>query len=141
MTPFSRGGDGYAVLRSSIREFIASEAMFHLDIPTTRALSLMGTNTKVIRESIESGAVVIRLAPTWVRFGNFELFYSRGDIAGLRSLADFSIQHFFPDNKNGYLGFLETIVDRTAFMIAKWQSIGFCHGIYIVLMKRGDEYR
>ena len=126
LTPFSRGADGYAVLRSSIREFLASEAMYHLGIPTTRALTLMETDSNVIREEIEKGAVVVRLAPTWIRFGNFELFYARGDLEGLKTLVDFTMKHFIISNS--YLDFLEEVIKKTAFMIAKWQAIGFCHG-------------
>lgn len=141
LTPFSRSADGFAVLRSSIREFIASEAMYFLGIPTTRALALIGTDSNVIREAIETGAVVVRVSHTWIRFGNFELFYSRGDIEGLRTLADFTIKHFFPEKENTYMAFLESVFQRTALMIAKWQAIGFCHGNNFSLNHfRGDEY-
>ncbi|KNC98861.1 uncharacterized protein SPPG_05830 [Spizellomyces punctatus DAOM BR117] len=132
LTPFSRFADGYAVLRSSIREYLCSEAMFHLGVPTTRALSLVGSSRRVQRETEETGAVVCRLAPTWVRFGNFELFLSRGDIPNLRLLADWVIAHHFPHlaaHPTKYSAWLTEVTHRTAKTIAKWQSVGFCHGV------------
>ena len=140
LTPYSRFADGYAVLRSSIREYLCSEAMHHLGIPTTRALSLIGTSRKVEREILEPGAILCRLAPSWIRFGNFELFYSRGDITNLKILADYTIKTHFPtisidsiDQQSKcndpYLDWLSIVIEKTAFMIAKWQSLGFCHGV------------
>ncbi|KAJ3176046.1 hypothetical protein HDU87_005563 [Geranomyces variabilis] len=136
MTPYSRFADGYAVLRSSIREYLCSEAMHHLGVPTTRALSIVGSTRPVQRETQETGAVVCRLAPTWVRFGNFELFISRGDIPNMRKLADWVIDNHFADVVNGgdsqkgrYSSWLTDVVRRTAVMIAHWQAVGFCHGV------------
>ncbi|KAJ3165551.1 hypothetical protein HDU88_004038 [Geranomyces variabilis] len=136
MTPYSRFADGYAVLRSSIREYLCSEAMHHLGVPTTRALALVGSTRPVQRETQETGAVVCRLAPTWVRFGNFELFISRGDIPNMRKLADWVIDTHFADvvnsgdsQKGQYSAWLTEVVRRTAVMIAHWQAVGFCHGV------------
>ncbi|KAI9106159.1 hypothetical protein DFS34DRAFT_699721 [Phlyctochytrium arcticum] len=134
LTPYSRFADGFAVLRSSVREFLCSEAMHHLGIPTTRALSLVGSARKIQRETEETGAVVLRVAPTWVRFGSFEIFLARGDIDRMRSLADWVIKHHFPeilssDSPHKYSDWLQEIVRRTAVMIAGWQSVGFCHGV------------
>ncbi|KAI8585787.1 hypothetical protein BDZ88DRAFT_431604 [Geranomyces variabilis] len=136
MTPYSRFADGYAVLRSSIREYLCSEAMHHLGVPTTRALALVGSTRPVQRETQETGAVVCRLAPTWVRFGNFELFISRGDIPNMRKLADWVIDTHFADiadrgdfQKGRYSAWLTEVVRRTAVMIAHWQAVGFCHGV------------
>ncbi|KAJ3153751.1 hypothetical protein HDU86_005084 [Geranomyces michiganensis] len=141
MTPYSRFADGYAVLRSSIREYLCSEAMHHLGVPTTRALSIVGSTRPVQRETQETGAVVCRLAPTWVRFGNFELFISRGDIGNMRKLADWVINNHFPDivgsaggagappAKGKYALWLTEVTRRTAVMIAHWQAVGFCHGV------------
>ena len=129
-TPYSRFGDGYAVLRSSIREYLASEAMHALNIPTSRALSLVSTSTQVQRETIEQGAIVCRLAPTWIRFGNFELFRARGDLKNLKILADYCIKYHFPDISPGsYIDWISEVVRKTAIMIAHWQAIGFCHGV------------
>ncbi|KAJ3014143.1 hypothetical protein HKX48_005315 [Thoreauomyces humboldtii] len=135
MTPYSRFADGYAVLRSSIREFLCSEAMYHLGVPTTRALSLVGSSRLVSREKEETGAVVCRLAPTWVRFGSFEIFLSRNDVPGMRKLADWTIQHHFshvlveaPEEER-YGRWLQEVVRKTAVMIAHWQAVGFCHGV------------
>ena len=95
LTPYSRFADGYAVVRSSIREFLCSETMAALGIPTSRAMSVIASSRDVARERMEKGAIVCRLAPTWIRFGNFELFFSRGDLDNLRLLADFTIKHHF----------------------------------------------
>ncbi|KAI8818936.1 uncharacterized protein EV422DRAFT_559109 [Fimicolochytrium jonesii] len=133
MTPYSRFADGYAVLRSSIREYLCSEAMHHLGVPTTRALSLVGSTRLVQREKEETGAVVLRLAPTWVRFGNFEIFIARGDVENMKRLADWVIKNHYPEcdalTNTKYSQWLREVVRRTAIMIAGWQSVGFCHGV------------
>lgn len=131
-TPYSRMGDGRAVLRSSIREFLVSEAMHALGIPTTRALAVTGSDTPVIRETVETAAVVTRLAPSFIRFGTFEYFYWTGQHEELRQLADFVIDRFYPEVRAGpqpYLGLLEQVARRTARLIAQWQGVGFCHGV------------
>ena len=131
-TPYSRMGDGRAVLRSSIREFLASEAMAGLGIPTTRALAVVGADQPVIRESVETAAVVLRMSPSFVRFGNFELFFWRQQGEPLRILADYVIDTFYPacrDAPQPYLALLEQVVARTAEVIAQWQAVGFCHGV------------
>ncbi len=132
MTPFSRMGDGRAVLRSTIREYLCSEAMFALGIASTRSLCITGSDAPVYRETTETAAVLTRLAPTHVRFGSFELFYYRGQLEQVRELADYVIREFYPqfqENENKYLEFLREIVRRTARLIAQWQSVGFNHGV------------
>jgi uncharacterized protein YdiU (UPF0061 family) len=139
-TPYSRRADGRAVLRSSVREFLCSEAMHHLGIPTTRALSLVATGDGIVRDmfydgnaAVEPGAVVCRVAPSFTRFGNFELPTSRGDIGLLEQLVDFTIARDYPElqgdtqAKRGQW-FLE-ICRRTAVMIAHWMRVGFVHGV------------
>jgi len=131
-TPYSRMGDGRAVLRSSIREFLCSEAMAALGIPTTRALMLTGSPQQVARETMESTAVVTRMAPTFVRFGSFEHWASRGAEAELKTLADYVIDQFYPqfqDAANPYKELLAEVTRRTARMIAHWQAVGFMHGV------------
>ncbi|HZH03004.1 MAG TPA: YdiU family protein, partial [Myxococcaceae bacterium] len=139
-TPYSRRADGRAVLRSSVREFLCSEAMHHLGVPTTRALSLIATGDSVIRDMFydghpqaEPGAVVCRVAPTFIRFGNFELCTSRGDLGLLKQLADYTITQFFPQlgapSKDVYAAFLAEVARRTARLIAHWQAVGFVHGV------------
>jgi uncharacterized protein YdiU (UPF0061 family) len=131
-TPYSRMGDGRAVLRSSIREFLCSEAMAGLGIPTTRALAVVGSDHPVIRETVETAAVTTRVAPSFVRFGSFEFFYWRQQHEALRGLADYVIDTFYPDCRAApapYLAFLEQVVRRTARLIADWQAVGFCHGV------------
>ena len=131
-TPYSRMGDGRAVLRSSIREFLCSEAMHHLGIPTTRALCVIGSDQPVRREEIETAAVVTRVAPSFVRFGHFEHFYAGERIDALRALADHVIDRFYPhcrDAADPYLALLGETVVRTAEMVAQWQAVGFCHGV------------
>jgi serine/tyrosine/threonine adenylyltransferase len=136
-TPYSRMGDGRAVLRSSVREFLASEAMHGLGIPTTRALMVTGSDAPVRREAIETAAVVTRVAPSFVRFGHFEHFAARGELADLRKLADYVIDKFYPECRtaadkfagNPYASFLEAVSGRTAAMVAQWQAVGFCHGV------------
>ncbi|MEM8998265.1 MAG: YdiU family protein [Acidobacteriota bacterium] len=139
-TPYSRFADGRAVLRSSVREFLCSEAMHHLGVPTTRALSLVMTGDQVERDmfydgnrELEPGAVVCRVAPSFLRFGNFEIFASRGDLDNLRTLADFALQHYFPEidaeGPAGYTRMLEEACRTTAVMVAEWMRVGFVHGV------------
>lgn len=132
MTPFSRMGDGRAVLRSTIREYLCSEAMHALGIPTTRALCIVGSNAPVYRETVETAAVLTRIAPTHIRFGTFELFASRGQTEEVKMLADYVIEHHYPhliDSPQKYLEFLREVVERTAKMLAAWQAVGFAHGV------------
>jgi uncharacterized protein YdiU (UPF0061 family) len=132
LTPYSRMGDGRAVLRSSIREFLASEAMQALGIPTTRALCVVGSDLPVRRETLETAAVVTRVANTFVRFGHFEHFYSNDRLDLLRLLADHVIARVYPacrDAADPYAALLETVTCRTADLLAQWQSVGFCHGV------------
>jgi uncharacterized protein YdiU (UPF0061 family) len=120
------------VLRSSIREFLCSEAMAALGVPTTRALVLTGSHQQVVRESIESAAVVTRMAPSFVRFGSFEHWHYRGRHEELRILADYVIRDFYPHLQtalNPYLELLAEVTRRTARMIAHWQAVGFMHGV------------
>ncbi|MEP7187496.1 MAG: protein adenylyltransferase SelO [Rhodanobacter sp.] len=140
LTPYSRGADGRAVLRSSVREFLCSEAMHHLGVPTTRALSLVGTGDAVVRDMFydghaapEPGAIVCRVAPSFIRFGNFELPASRGDTALLRQLVDFTIRRDFPEmqgeGKALYAAWFRQVCERTATMVAHWMRVGFVHGV------------
>ena len=139
-TPYSRRADGRAVLRSSIREFLCSEAMHHLGVPTTRALCLIGTGEQVMRDMFydghpapEPGAIVCRAAPSFLRFGNFELPASRGDIGLLRQLVDFCIRRDFPhlqgEGEALYAAWFREICERTAVMIGHWMRVGFVHGV------------
>ena len=131
-TPYSRMGDGRAVLRSSIREFLCSEAMHGLGIPTSRALCVTGSDAPVIREDVETAAVVTRLAPSFIRFGHFEHFASQNRVGDLRTLADEVIERFYPacrEQANPYAALLGEVTRRTAHLIALWQSVGFCHGV------------
>ncbi|WP_412705814.1 hypothetical protein Aerorivi_00181 [Aeromonas rivipollensis] len=127
-TPFSRFGDGRAVLRSSIREYLASEALHALGIPTTRALVLVGSDEPVYREQVESGATVLRTAPSHLRFGHFEYFAWSGQGEKIPALIDYALRHHFPELESGAELFAE-VVRRTARLIAKWQAAGFCHGV------------
>jgi uncharacterized protein YdiU (UPF0061 family) len=132
MTLYSRMGDGRAVLRSSIREFLCSEAMAALGIPTTRALMVTGSNKSVIRESIESAAVVTRMAASFVRFGSFEHWSYSNRHEELRVLADYVIDAFYPElrgTENPYLALLAEVTERTGRLIAHWQAAGFMHGV------------
>ena len=132
LTPYSRMGDGRAVLRSSIREFLCSEAMHGLGIPTTRALALTASPAPVVRETVETAAVVTRVAPSFIRFGHFEHFSAAGRIDELRRLADFVIDHHYPACRQGgnpYAALLEAVSARTAELLAQWQAVGFCHGV------------
>jgi uncharacterized protein YdiU (UPF0061 family) len=155
LTPYSRTADGRAVLRSSIREFLCSEAMHHLGVPTTRALSLVATGEEVVRDMFydghpqaEPGAIVCRVAPSFLRFGNFELPTSRGDVELLRLLADFCIWRDFPQllgddagaplaslrergvfGETLYADWFATVCERTAVTVAHWMRVGFVHGV------------
>jgi uncharacterized protein YdiU (UPF0061 family) len=132
MTPYSRMGDGRAVLRSSIREFLCSEAMAALGVPTTRALMVTGSSQGVARETMETAAVVTRMAPSFVRFGSFEHWHYRNKHEELRLLADYVIRDFYPElagADNPYLALLGEVTQRTARMIAHWQAVGFMHGV------------
>ena len=135
-TPYSRMGDGRAVLRSSIREYLGSEAMQGLRIATTRALAITGSPAPVRREEVETAAVVTRVAPSFIRFGHFEHFAGRDQTDQLRTLADYVIDRFYPQCRgmqkfggNAYAAFLAEVSERTAAMVAKWQAVGFCHGV------------
>jgi uncharacterized protein YdiU (UPF0061 family) len=136
-TPYSRMGDGRAVLRSSIREFLCSEAMAGLGIATTRALCVTGSDAPVRRETLETAAVVTRVAPSFIRFGHFEHFAASGDHAALRALADHVIDRHYPACRdqaadfagNAYAALLRAVTQRTAAMLAQWQAVGFCHGV------------
>jgi hypothetical protein len=132
LTKYSREGDGRAVLRSSIREYLCSEAMHGLGIPTTRALCLINSRERVYRERVEPGALVVRMAQSHVRFGSFEYFYHTGQYHHLKALADYVITHFLPElsgRQDSYLGLLQHAVKSTAALIARWQGVGFAHGV------------
>ena len=140
LTPYSRMADGLAVLRSSVREFLCSEAMFHLGVPTTRALSLVTTGEEVVRDMFydgnakpEPGAVVCRVAPSFTRFGSLQIFAARGEIEVLRQLLDYTLRTDFPHLgepcKATYLQWYAEVVERTALMIAHWMRVGFVHGV------------
>ncbi|MBS0184327.1 MAG: YdiU family protein [Nitrospira sp.] len=132
MTPFSRDGDGRAVLRSTIREYLCCAAMSGLGIPTTQALCLVGSDDKVYREQIETGAMLVRMAPSHVRFGTFEVFYYRKQHEHLKTLADYVIDQHFPhlrDAEEKYVRFFREVVERTAKLIAQWQGVGWAHGV------------
>jgi uncharacterized protein YdiU (UPF0061 family) len=135
MTAYSRFGDGRAVLRSTIREYLASEAMAALGIPTTRALAIAGSDEPVYRERPETAAVLTRVAPSHLRFGNFEFFHYRGEFDAVKTLADYTISRFFPeaasvaDDAERYASFFGEVVLRTASLLAHWQAAGFAHGV------------
>ncbi|MDY0132373.1 MAG: YdiU family protein [Desulforegulaceae bacterium] len=139
-TPYSRSGDGYAVLRSSVREFLCSEAMHYLGIPTTRALSLVLTGSSVLRDMLydgnpkyEPGAIVTRVSSTFIRFGSFEIFAARQEYEILKQLADYTIENDFPDIKSSgkekYLEFFSRVLNLTADLIVNWMRVGFVHGV------------
>lgn len=141
-TPYSRQGDGRAIIRSSVREFLASEAMYHLGVPTSRCVSLIISKETVKRDLIYDGrvtnertGVVLRLSPSWFRFGSFEILARHDEILLLRDLADFVINLYFPDisssllDSSRYLALFSDVVRQTAEMIAAWQSVGFVHGV------------
>ena len=132
VTAFSRFGDGRAVLRSTIREFLCSEAMHALGIPTTRALAITTSDEPVYRETQETAAMLVRMAPTFVRFGSFELFSSRKQTADVKLLADYVIERRFAEFANApdsYVRFFAEVVRRTAELMAAWQAVGFAHGV------------
>jgi len=140
-TPYSRGADGRAVMRSSVREFLCSEAMHHLGVPTTRALSLVATGESVVRDMFydgnprpELGAVVCRVAPSFLRFGNYQIFAARRDYRTLRKLLDFTLRHYYPElgpvgEAGSYLRFFEEVGRRTLATVLEWQRVGFVHGV------------
>jgi uncharacterized protein YdiU (UPF0061 family) len=132
LTPYSRMGDGRAVLRSTIRESLASEAMHALGIPTTRALAMVTSDTPVYRESEERGTMLMRIAESHVRFGHFEHFYYRREAEKVQQLADYVIRHHWPhlqEEADKYILWFRDVVTRTAEMIASWQTVGFAHGV------------
>ena len=139
-TPYSRFADGKAVLRSSIREFLCSEAMHHLGVPTTRALSLVSTGEMILRDMMydgnqahEPGAVVCRVAPSFIRFGSFQIHSAMGDIPTLKSLLEHTITHHFPEHDGttdkGLVQWLSHVAEQTALMISHWMRVGFVHGV------------
>lgn len=148
-TPYSRTADGLAVLRSSIREYVCSEAMHHLGVPTTRALSLMTSGEQVMRDVLyngnpayEPGAVVCRMAPSFIRFGSFQIFAARKEITELRKLTEFTIRQYYPqllaqdeeDDSNNLsvdtiVAFFSEVCQHTATMIVDWMRVGFVHGV------------
>ena len=132
LTPYSRQGDGRAVLRSTIREYLCSEAMHGLGIPTSRGLCIIGSDEEVHREKIETGAMLVRLAPSHVRFGTFEYFYYTNQFDHLRTLAEYVIGQHYPwlvDAPKPALALFNEVVARTARLIAQWQVVGFAHGV------------
>ena len=131
-TPYSRFGDGRAVLRSSIREYLGGEAIHHLGIPSTRALCLVGSEEPVLREQMETGAIITRVAKTHIRFGHFEYFHYNKQFEQVKQLADYVIEHFLPtaaNSTNKYEQLLQYTVNNTAVLIAHWQGVGFAHGV------------
>tara|TARA_B100000809_G_C15135174_1_gene530232 strand:+ start:1848 stop:3413 length:1566 start_codon:yes stop_codon:yes gene_type:complete len=139
-TPYSRTADGLAVLRSSVREYLCSEAMFHLGVPTTRALSLALSGDEVMRDVLydghpayEKGAIVCRVAPSFLRFGNYEIHASRKEHDTLKILVAYTVKHFYPsieqNTKEGYVQFFAEVAKRTLDMIIHWQRVGFVHGV------------
>jgi len=139
-TPYSRRADGRAVLRSSLRELVCSEAMFHLGVPTTRALSLVTTGEPIQRDllydghpAFEPGAVVCRVAPSFLRFGSYEIHTSRDDHQTLRTLVRFTLERFYPQYVDGdrldVAGFFAEVAEHTAWMVAEWMRVGFVHGV------------
>ncbi|MFU0871569.1 protein adenylyltransferase SelO [Kluyvera sichuanensis] len=132
LTPYSRMGDGRAVLRSTLRESLASEAMHYLGIPGTRALAIVTSDTPVYRETVESGAMLMRIAESHIRFGHFEHFYYRREMDRVRQLAEYTVRHHWPhlqDEPDCYGLWFKDVVARTARMIARWQTVGFAHGV------------
>ena len=139
-TPYSRGADGFAVVRSSVREFLCSEAMHHLGVPTTRALSLVRTGEEIVRDMFydgnpkaEPGAIVCRVARSFTRFGSFEIFASRGELDPLRALADYTIRNDFPQlgppSPEVYVEWFKEVCRTTADMVVHWMRVGFVHGV------------
>lgn len=139
-TPYSRTADGLAVLRSSIREYLCSEAMYHLGVPTTRALSLALSGDQVLRDvmyngnpAYEKGAIVCRVSPSFLRFGNYQILAANQDLETLKILVNYTIKHYFPElgepSKQTYLAFFNAVTQRTLKMIIEWQRVGFVHGV------------
>ncbi len=139
-TPYSRTADGLAVLRSSVREYLCAEAMFHLGVPTTRSLSLSLSGDDVLRDVLydgnpayEKGAIVSRISPSFLRFGNYEIFSARKDVKNLKALVDYTIKHHFSHlgepSKESYINFFKEVSERTLEMIIHWQRVGFVHGV------------
>jgi uncharacterized protein YdiU (UPF0061 family) len=137
-TPYSRRADGRAVLRSSVREYLMSEAMHYLGVPTTRALSLVSTGDQVMRDmfyngnaAYEPGAIVMRVSPSFLRFGNFEILAAREELENLRKLTDWTISRYHPHIKgeNQVIDFFREVVEKTASMIVEWLRVGFVHGV------------
>jgi uncharacterized protein YdiU (UPF0061 family) len=139
-TPYSRNADGLAVLRSSVREYLCSEAMHHLGVPTTRALSLALSGDEVLRDMLydgnaayEKGAIVTRVSPSFLRFGSYHIFAARQDNETLKKLVDFTIKQHFPNlgkpSKETYLQFFEEVLNSTIEMLVHWQRVGFVHGV------------
>jgi serine/tyrosine/threonine adenylyltransferase len=132
LTPFSRNGDGKAALGPVIREYLISEAMFHLGVPTTRSLAAVSTGELVQRETALPGAILTRVAASHIRIGHFEYFASRSDVEGLKILAQYSIQRLYPEIENSvdlYLSFFKKVIGAQAALIAHWMDIGFIHGV------------
>lgn len=127
LTPFSRMGDGKAVIRSSVREYLCSEAMYGLNIPTTRVLALMTGEDDVQRETVEKSALIARVFPSNLRFGHFEMFFHSDQQEILKALITYSREYFFNNVKTEEM--LQMVVERTAKLMAQWQSVGFCHGV------------
>jgi uncharacterized protein YdiU (UPF0061 family) len=139
-TPYSRTADGLAVLRSSVREYLCAEAMFHLGVPTTRSLSLMLSGDQVLRDVLydgnpayEKGAIVCRVAPSFIRFGSFEMLTARNELKNLQQLVDYTIKYYFPEikgePKEQYIELFKKVADQTREMILHWQRVGFVHGV------------
>lgn len=131
-TLYARMSDGRAAIPSSIREYLMSEAMHHLGIPTTRALGVIGSQTNIIRNNIEKAAIVMRMSPSWIRFGTFEYFYYTKEHEKLKALAEYVIAESYPhlkEDEDRYFKFFSKVVERTAKLIAQWQGVGFCHGV------------
>ena len=139
-TPYSRTADGLAVLRSSIREYLCAEAMHYLGVPTTRSLSLMLSGDQVLRDILyngnpayEKGAIVCRVAPSFIRFGSFEMLTARNELKNLKQFVEYNIKHYFPEitgePKEQYLQFFKKVADTTREMILHWQRVGFVHGV------------
>ncbi|KLT69129.1 protein adenylyltransferase SelO [Flavobacterium sp. ABG] len=139
-TPYSRTADGLAVLRSSIREYLCAEAMYYLGVPTTRSLSLMLSGDEVLRDilyngnpAFEKGAIVCRVAPSFIRFGSFELLTSRNELKNLKQFVEYTVKYYFPEikgePKEQYVHFFQKVADTTREMILHWQRVGFVHGV------------
>ncbi|MCF7926566.1 MAG: YdiU family protein [Candidatus Izimaplasma sp.] len=128
-TPYSRQGDGKATLYSMLREYLISEALFHLNVPTTRTLSIIKTNEDVLRKKVHKGAISSRVAKSHIRVGTFQYAKVMGDDDLVKELADYTIETLYPKLKDNYIAFFQTVVNAQAKLIAKWQSVGFIHGV------------